>query len=86
MLADMPIVQVRLLGHADRVGSADRNRVLAAARARTVADFLVASGVAAEIIEADGMGEDDLPVATADGVAEPLNRSVAILAVPRPTS
>lgn len=86
MLAEMPVVRVRLLGYADRVGRADRNRALAAARARAVADFLVRSGVAAELVEAAGMGEDELPVATGDGVAEPLNRSVAIIAVSPPTS
>ena len=86
MLAEMPVVRVRLLGYADRVGRADRNRALAAARAEAVADFLVRSGVAAEILDPTGMGEDDLPVATGDGVAEPLNRSVAIVAIPRPTS
>ncbi len=86
MLAEMPVLRVRLLGYADRVGRADRNRVLAAARAQAVADFLVRSGVPAEVLEPAGMGEDDLPVLTGDGVAEPLNRSVAIVAIPRPTS
>lgn len=86
MLDGMSVVQVRLLGYADRVGRADRNRALADARARAVADFLVRSGVPAELVVATGMGEDDLPVATGDGVAEPLNRSVAIVAVSRPTS
>jgi outer membrane protein OmpA-like peptidoglycan-associated protein len=86
MLAEMPVVRVRLLGYADRVGSPTRNRALAAARARAVADFLVRSGVAADILDPEGMGEDDLPVATGAGVAEPLNRSVAIVAIPRPTS
>lgn len=86
MLIERPVVRVRLLGYADRVGRADRNRALAAARARAVADFLVRSGVAADILETAGMGEDELPVSTGDGVAEPLNRSVAIIAIPRPTS
>jgi outer membrane protein OmpA-like peptidoglycan-associated protein len=86
MLADMAVLRVRLVGHTDRVGSAARNRALAEARARAVADFLVAAGVPGALIEAAGLGEDDLPVATDDGVAEPLNRSVAIIAVPRPTS
>lgn len=86
MLTEMSVERVRLLGYADRVGRADRNRALAAARARAVADFLVGNGVPAAILEAEGMGEDDLPVATGDGVAEPLNRSVAILAVASPTS
>lgn len=86
MLAEMPAVRVRLLGYADTVGRPDRNRALAAARAQAVADFLVRSGVAAEILYPAGMGEDGLPVATGDGVAEPLNRIVAIVAIPRPTS
>jgi outer membrane protein OmpA-like peptidoglycan-associated protein len=86
MLSEMPVVRVRLLGYADRTGRADHNRALSVARARAVADFLVRSGVAAEILEAAGMGEDDLPVATGPGVAEPLNRTVAIVAIPRPTS
>lgn len=86
MLAGMPVIRIRLLGYADRVGSPDRNRVLAEARARAVADFLVRSGVPDGLIETAGLGEDDLPVATDDGVPEPLNRSVAIIAIPRPTS
>jgi outer membrane protein OmpA-like peptidoglycan-associated protein len=86
MLTDLGPGRVRLLGYADRVGSPTRNRALAEARARAVADFLVGAGVPAALIEAAGMGEDDLPVTTADGVPEPLNRTVAIIAVPRPTS
>lgn len=86
MLSEMAVVRVRLLGYADRVGRPDRNRALAAARAEAVADFLVRSGVPVELLEPAGMGEDDLPVATGAGVAEPLNRSVAIVAVSRPTS
>ncbi len=86
MLTEMGVVRVRLVGHSDRVGRADRNRALATARAQAVADFLVHSGVAATLLETAGMGEDDLPVATGDGVSEPLNRTVAIVAVPRPTS
>jgi outer membrane protein OmpA-like peptidoglycan-associated protein len=86
MLVEMPLLRVRLVGHTDRVGSAERNRALSEARARAVADFLVTSGVPDELIEAAGAGEDDPPVFTDDGVPEPLNRSVAIIAVPRPTS
>jgi outer membrane protein OmpA-like peptidoglycan-associated protein len=85
MLADMGIARVRLVGHTDRVGSPAHNRTLAEARARAVADFLVGAGVPVALIEAAGMGEDDLPVATADDVPEPLNRSVAIIAIPLPT-
>lgn len=86
MLTDMPLTQIRLLGHTDRVGSPERNRELAAARARTVEDFLVASGVPVDLIETSALGETDAPVATADGISEPLNRSVAIVVVAMPTS
>jgi outer membrane protein OmpA-like peptidoglycan-associated protein len=86
MLVDMPVLRVRVVGHTDRTGSPARNRVLAEARARAVADFLVTSGVPVALIEAAGAGEDELPVLTDDGVPEPLNRAVAIIAIPRPTS
>ena len=83
-LADMPLARVRIVGHTDRVGSPAANRRLALQRARAVADFLVGAGLPPALIETDGMGETDLPVATDDGVMEPLNRSVAIIAVPVP--
>lgn len=85
MLADMKLGQVRLVGFTDRTGSAAKNRVLAEARARAVADFLVAQGVPAQLIETAGITEGDLPVPTDPGVPEPLNRSVSIVAVPLPT-
>ena len=85
-LVEMALTRIRVVGHTDRVGSPAANRRLAARRARAVADFLVASGVPADLIEMDGMGETGAPVSTDDGVAEPLNRSVAIIAVPAATS
>ena len=85
-LVEMALERIRVVGHTDRVGSPAANRRLAAKRARAVADFLVASGVPADLIEMDGMGETGAPVSTDDGVAEPLNRSVAIIAVPAATS
>ncbi|MER2510099.1 OmpA family protein [Amaricoccus sp.] len=81
-LADMKIARVKVVGHTDRVGDPARNRVLAAARAQAVADFLIAAGLPAEMIEIDGMGEAEAPVATDDGVAEPLNRCAEIRVVP----
>jgi outer membrane protein OmpA-like peptidoglycan-associated protein len=85
-LAEMPLASVRIVGHTDRVGNPAANRRLAARRARAVADFLVASGLPRDIIAIDGMGEADLPVPTADGVPEPLNRTVAIIPIPRAAS
>ncbi len=81
-LADMKIARVKVVGHTDRVGDPARNRVLAEARAQAVANFLIAAGLPAEMIEIDGMGEAEAPVATDDGVAEPLNRCAEIRVVP----
>ena len=87
MLADMPLARIRVDGYADRTGDPERNRALAAARARSVADFLVAAGLPADRIETAGMTDPEmLPVATAAGVAEPLNRAATITPVPPPTT
>lgn len=81
-LRDLGINKIRVVGYTDRVGSPTRNRTLAETRARAVADFLVSAGLPASGIEIVGMGEAELPVATADGVAEPLNRCVTIEVLP----
>ena len=86
MLADMKLGQIRLVGFTDRTGSPARNQALAEERARAVAEFLVAQGVPAQLIETAGVTEGALPVATDAGVPEPLNRSVSIVAVPLPTT
>lgn len=86
MLGDMDLAAVRLVGYTDRVGSPERNEELSGARARAVADFLVKAGLPVDLIETAAMGEADLPVSTGDGVSEPLNRCVAIVAVMRPAA
>lgn len=85
-LSAMPLARVRVVGHTDRVGNPAANRRLAARRADAVARFLVGAGLPAEILATDGMGEAGAPIATADGVAEPLNRAVLIFAEAKPTS
>ena len=84
-LADIPLAAVRVIGHTDTVGGRAANRRLAVKRARTVAEALVAAGLPRDLIEVDDTGEAEPPVPTAAGVAEPLNRSVAIVPVPLPT-
>lgn len=85
-LSGMTLREIRVVGHTDRVGRPEANRRLAARRADAVARFLVESGVPADLIVIDGAGETGAPVATDDGVAEPLNRSVLIFAQAHPTS
>ncbi len=87
VLADMPVTRIRLVGFADRTGSPALNQRLAEERAAAVAAFLVANGLSPDVIETAGVIDAaDLPVETGPGVAEPLNRSVAIVPLPAPTS
>ncbi len=85
-LAEMPLAAVRVIGHTDTVGSPAANRRLAVKRARSVAEALVAAGLPSDLLEVDDTGEAERPVATDKGVPEPLNRTVAIIPVPIPTS
>lgn len=75
---DQPGGRILVTGSTDTVGSPDANRALSERRARAVAGALVDLGVDPDRIDVEGLGEDDFAVATADGVAEPLNRRVAV--------
>lgn len=50
------IQQISVIGYADRIGKADSNIVLSQARAKTVADALVAQGIAVDKVHAGGQG------------------------------
>lgn len=69
---------VSVVGHADTSGSAAYNQGLSERRARRVAQGLTERGVAPEAMTLAGRGEQDLAVATGDGVVEQLNRRVTI--------
>ena len=71
-------VRVTVMGHTDTVGSDAANLALSTARARAIANRLMAMGVPASIIEVVGLGESRPAVATGDDVAEPRNRRVDI--------
>ncbi|PYE84101.1 OmpA family protein [Pseudoroseicyclus aestuarii] len=72
-----PIVMI-VSGGADTVGDATRNLDLSIRRAQQVADGLVARGIPAERLQVLGRGNSELPVETADGVDQRLNRQVEI--------
>lgn len=61
---------IKVIGYADRTGSAKYNQKLSESRAQTVAKYLTAKGIAGDVIEAEGRGEND-PVTgnTCDKVA-----------------
>ena len=69
---------VAVRGHTDTVGNAEANLQLSLRRAAAVKDALQRNGVPAAAIRSGGLGEQDLPVPTADQVPERLNRSVHI--------
>jgi len=70
----------RIEGHTDTVGTKEANQSLSQARAEKVAAFLESDfSVAANRLEAVGMGEEGLKVATPDQTPEPLNRRVHIV-------
>ena len=74
---------VAVRGHADTVGNPEANLRLSLQRSASVKDALQRNGVPAAAIRSGGLGEQDLPVPTADKVPERLNRSVHITVVSR---
>lgn len=77
-LAQRPAPELALVGHTDRVGTVEANDKLSLRRAEAVKQILLREGIPAAAIETAGRGERQPLVATADEVAEPLNRRVEI--------
>ena len=75
---------VLVKGHADRVGTQGVNLRLSMARTAAVKAALMRAGVPESAIRSGSLGEESLPVPTADQVPERLNRSVHITVIGRP--
>lgn len=56
LLTDGEIDQVRIVGHADRLGSDEYNLALSQARADTIRSYLASKGIQADRISAGGVG------------------------------
>lgn len=69
---------VSVVGYTDTSGSPALNEKLSKARASNVMASLVEAGIASEIIEQAGAGEEALAVATPDGTREADNRRVVV--------
>ncbi|MGZ4091021.1 MAG: OmpA family protein, partial [Bacteroidia bacterium] len=65
LMTDNGKMQIELSGHTDNVGSDEANMKLSSDRAKTVTDYLVGLGIAAERIQAKGYGETK-PLGTND--------------------
>ena len=77
-------VNVTVKGHADRVGDQGMNLRLSMQRTATVKAALMRAGIPESAIRSGSLGEESLPVPTADQVPEQLNRSVHITVSGRP--
>ena len=81
------VVDIDIIGHTDSTGPEDYNQGLSERRAQSVADYLVAEGIDANIIDVSGEGESN-PIAsndTREGRAE--NRRVDVnVGVEKPSS
>src|SRR5262245_49733169 len=75
---------VAVKGHADRVGDQGANLRLSMRRTAAVKAELMRDGVPESAIRSGSLGEENLPVPTADQVPEQLNRSVHITVSGRP--
>ncbi|MEM7445939.1 MAG: OmpA family protein, partial [Pseudomonadota bacterium] len=69
---------IRLDGYTDLSGSAQYNLGLSERRANSVANGLIARGIAPDEIVIRAFGEENPLVPTPDGVREPQNRRVEI--------
>ena len=69
---------VAVSGHTDTTGTAQYNLQLSQQRAAAVSNELLRNGVPQTAIAALGYGEENLPVPTAQNVAEQRNRTVDI--------
>ncbi|TRD11444.1 OmpA family protein [Erythrobacter insulae] len=83
-LIKYPNSLIDVYGFTDTTGTAAFNQQLSERRAKAVADYIAARGVARSRMATRGYGEeyDQLRVKTADGVNEPLNRRVEIKIIP----
>ena len=70
--------QVMMAGHADRSGSDQYNVGLSQRRAANVRAYLAGRGIPDGVMTIVALGESRPEIEAADGVREPLNRSVKI--------
>lgn len=61
LLNEHPTMQIELRGHTDNQGTVERNRILSDARAKAVADYLMAHGIDRQRLSWKGYGKN-LPV------------------------
>ena len=77
---DLAAYRFRIEGHTDTVGSSEYNQVLSERRAEAVVDYVAKKyGVDPSRLQAVGMGEEGLLIATPPQTPEPRNRRVQVV-------
>ncbi len=77
---ELSAYKFRIEGHTDTVGSAGYNKELSGRRAEAVVDYISKKyGVSPDRMQAVGMGEEGLLVATPPQTTEPRNRRVEVI-------
>jgi adhesin transport system outer membrane protein len=71
-------IEIVVVGHTDRVGSAENNINLSMQRAKAVAERLRAAGMNSSALTLESHGEKQPLIYTQDGVPEPRNRRVQV--------
>lgn len=79
-IKDQKPVEIRVFGFTDTAGDPASNMAISKARADSVAAIIKAAGLDIPLV-VEGRGEGAGPYQTPDGVSEPLNRCVGIIAV-----
>ncbi len=79
ILRDNPTARVRIEGHTDSNGTPESNLLLSQARAQSVRDALVALGIAADRMTAEGFGESRPRVPDNSPQNQALNRRVEFI-------
>ncbi|MEU7819633.1 OmpA family protein [Catellatospora sp. NPDC049133] len=82
ILTANPQVKVRIEGHTDSNGTAADNLALSRARAKTVLDYLVKQGVAADRLTAQGYGESRPARPNTSEANQAVNRRVEFIVLP----
>ena len=82
-LQNYPDTIVEVIGHTDNVGSPSYNDSLSQARAQSVANVLINSGVRSSRIEAYGLGERSPIASNQTASGRQANRRVEIVITPR---
>jgi len=78
ILKRLPTLNIGLTGYADRIGTQEENLHLSIARANAVAEKLIAMGIDAARIKAQGLGEVQVITSSGDSKAYAFDRRVQI--------